>query len=254
MATVHWAERQRIGHADIGQDRRIKFSSMIRFVSAGYAGLFSQLRTTGRADYLTTHGLTSITTYAQLERASRSTTLDTEVELRYSATLGFVRSRHSDLHRYGGYDQIELTDADRRPLGWWSQHWLWFSPEHGAPLDRPAPGLEVDQGDELPPLPARPDVSAGTAAMHRFRWALRETDMNNHVSFSAYLERAENALADAQLNATSPDRASIWFSRPSFAGELMHSLIGDDDGAFLVVLAREQSDELCATLRLSHAD
>ena len=252
MATVHWTERQRIGFADIGQDRRIKFSSMIRFVGAGYAGLFSQLGTTGRADYFTTHGLTPVTTYAQLERASRSTTLDTEVELRYSATLGFMRGRQSD-PRYGGYDEIELTDADRKPLGWWSQHWLWFSQERGAPLVRPAPGLEIDQSDELPLLPARPDVSAGTAPMHRFRWGLRETDMNNHVSFSAYLERAENALADAQLNATSPDRASIWFSRPSFAGELMHSLISDDDGAFLVQLAREPSDEPCATLRLSRA-
>jgi hypothetical protein len=253
MSAVRWTKRQRIGFADIDQDRRIKFSSMIRFVAAGYAGLFSQLRTIDRADYFTTHGLTPITTYARLERASRSTPLDTEIELRYGATLGFVRGRQSDLRRYGGYDEIELSDAERAPVGWWSQHWLWFSQERGAPLERPAPGLEIDQSDEFPPVPARPDASSGSAAEHRFRWALRETDMNNHVTFAAYLERAENALADAQLDAASPDRASIWFSRPSFAGELIRSVICDDDGAFLVRFMRERSGELCATLCLRAA-
>jgi hypothetical protein len=251
MSAVQWTERQRIGFLDIDQDRRIKFTSMIRFVAAGYAGLFSQLRTVDRADYFTTHGLTPITTYVQLERASRTTPLDIEIELRYGATLGFVHGRQSDLRRYGGYDEIELSDAERAPLGWWSQHWLWFSQEHGAPLDRPAPGIEIDQTDELPPVPARPDPSSASAAEHRFRWALRETDINNHVTFAAYLERAENALADAQLDAVAPDRASMWFRQPSFAGELMRSVIGDDDDAFLVQFMRNQSGELCATLCLS---
>jgi hypothetical protein len=248
MSAVRWTERQRTGFADIDQDRRIKFSSMIRFVGAGYAGLFSELRTIDRADYFTTHGLTPITTYAQLGRASRSTPLDTEIELRYGATLGFVRGRQSDLLRYGGYDEVELSDAERAPVGSWSQHWLWFSQKRGAPLDGPAPGLDIDQTDELPPVPERPDATSDSVAEHRFRWALRETDINSHVTSSAYLERGENALADAQLNAASPDWARVWFSRPSFAGELMLSVIGDDDGSFVVQFLREQSGELCATL------
>ena len=160
-----------------------------------------------------------------------------------------MHGRQSDLRQYGGYDEIELSDAEQAPLGWWSQHWLWFSHERGAPLDRPAPGIEIDQTDELPPVPARPDASSASAAEHRFRWAVRETDMNNHVTFAAYLERAENALAGAQLDAASPDRASMWFRRPSFAGELVRSVIGDDE--FLVQFMREQSGELCATLCLS---
>ena len=250
MAAVRWTDRQRIGFADVDQDRRIKFSSMIRFVGAGYTGLFSQLSTVDRADYFTDHGLTPITTYAQLERVSSSTPIDTEVELRYCVTLGFMRGRRSAARRFGGYDEIELSDAERVPLGWWSQHWLWFSREQGAPLDRPAPGLEIDQTDELPPVLTRPDPSSRTAAEHRFRWALRETDINNHVTFAAYVERAENALADAQLDAGSLNRVSIWFSRPSFAGELMHSVIGDDDGALLVQFSRAHSGELCATLAI----
>jgi len=250
MAAVRWNDRQRIGFADIDQDRRIKFSSMIRLVGAGYTGLFSQLTTVERADYFADHGLTPITTHAQLERVSSSTPLDTEVELRYGVTLGFMSGRRSAARRFGGHDEIELSDAERVPLGWWSQHWLWFSQEQGAPLERPAPGLEIDQTDELPPVPTRPDPSSGTAAGRPFRWALRETDMNNHVTFAAYVERAENALADAQLDAASLNRASIWFSRPSFAGELMHCVIGDDDGALLVQFSRAQSGELCATLAL----
>lgn len=74
--------------------------------------------------------------------------------------------------------------------------------------------------------------------------------MNSHVTFAAYVERAENALADAQRDAASLTRVSIWFSRPSFAGELMHSVLGDDDGALFVQFSRAQSGELCATLAL----
>ena len=87
LSAVHWTDRQRIGFLDIDQGRRIKFTSMIRFVAAGYAGLFSQLRTVDRADHFTTHGLTPITTYVQLERASSSAPLDTEIELDDGVTL-----------------------------------------------------------------------------------------------------------------------------------------------------------------------
>ena len=73
MSAVRWTEQQRTGFADIDQDRRIKFSSMIRFVGAGYVGLFSQLTNIDRAAYFTTHGLTPITTYAQLESVAQHT-------------------------------------------------------------------------------------------------------------------------------------------------------------------------------------
>lgn len=63
-----------------------------------------------------------------------------------------MRGRRSAARRFGGYDEIELSDAERIPLGWWSQHWLWFSQGQSVPLDRPAPGLEINQTDELPPF------------------------------------------------------------------------------------------------------
>lgn len=250
-AAVRWTGRQRVGFADVDQDSRIKFASIVRFVMAGYEGLFPQLGTTaGRAEYFATYGLTPITTYAELERAPRSATLDIDVDLRYCATLGFELGGRGNARRYGGHDEIELTCADGEPLGWWRQHWLWFSQEHGALLDRPAPGIETAQSVELQPAPRPPDASAPAAA-GRFRWGLRETDLNHHVTFAAYLERAENALADAQLDASPPDRASIWFRRPSFAGEVMTSFIAGNDRAFVVRLTREQPDELCATVSLS---
>lgn len=43
------------------------------------------------------------------------------------ASADFMRGRRSAARRFGGYDEIELSDAERVPLGWWSQDWRWFS-------------------------------------------------------------------------------------------------------------------------------
>ena len=66
----------------------------------------------------------------------------------------------------------------------------------------------------------------------------------------AYLERAENALADARLDTGGLHRAGMWFRRPSRLGDLMTSSYEDlDDDTLLVTLTREESDELCVTVR-----
>jgi hypothetical protein len=40
MGKVEWIHQERIGWADVDQDGLLKFSSMFRFVAAGYAGMF----------------------------------------------------------------------------------------------------------------------------------------------------------------------------------------------------------------------
>jgi hypothetical protein len=75
------------------------------------------------------------------------------------------------------------------------------------------------------------------------------------VTASAYLERAENALADATLDARGLHRAGMWFRRPSRLGDLMTSAYEErDDDALLVALRREESHELCVTVRFRGAD
>jgi len=70
------------------------------------------------------------------------------------------------------------------------------------------------------------------------------------VTASAYLERAENTLADAKLAARGLHRAGMWFRRPSLLGDLMTSSYEElAEDTFLVALTREESDELCVTVR-----
>lgn len=250
-ATVRWTGRQRVGFADVDQEGRIKFSSIVRYVMAGYEGLFPQLGTSSsRAEYFANHGLQPITTYAELERAPRRAALDVDVDLTYRATLGFELGKDG-APRYGGHDEIQLACADGEPLALWRQHWLWVSQDRGALLDRPAPAVTAVQSAELPSPPRPPAVDPQDAAVGRFRWALRETDVNHHVNLAAYLERVENALADADLDSVPPDRASVWFRRASFAGESMTTAIVEQEGSFVVRLSRQTSDELCATVLLS---
>ena len=86
-------------------------------------------------------------------------------------------------------------------------------------------------------------------------WRRRETDVNHHVTAYAYLERAENALADARLDTGCLHRAGMWFRRPSRLGELMTSSCEDlDDDTLLVTLTREESYELCVTVRFRGAE
>ena len=109
--------------------------------------------------------------------------------------------------------------------------------------------MRADQTEELPSTEAPPPSSA-RADGGRFRWTSRETDVNHHVTAYAYLERAENALADARLDTGCLHRAGMWFRRPSRLGELMTSSCEDlDDDTLLVTLTREESYELCVTVR-----
>ncbi len=248
---LDWVHRDRIGWADVDQDGLLKFSSIIRFVSAGYAGMFPLLMEGSRAEYFATHGLQPIVRYLEMAREPRGAKLDAGLSLRFTVRLGFGLDRRSESRRYGGHDAIHLVDEHGETLGHWTQHWLWFDPNKGTLLHEPAPGFNADQSEELPSAEAPPHSPIG-AGGGRFRWTPRETDINHHVSASAYLERAENTLADAEFDTARLHRASMWFRRPSVIGDLMTSSFEElDDGTLVVLLTRERSDELCVAVRLS---
>jgi hypothetical protein len=251
MGTLAWVHQDRIGWADIDQDGLLKFSSIIRFVSAGYAGMFPLLMEGSRAEYFTTHGLQPIVRHVEMAREPDGARLDAGLSVRFTVRLGFALDRRGESRRYGGHDTIRLVDEHGDTLGRWTQHWLWFVPNTGTLLHEAAPGFNADQSEELPSTQAPPRSPMG-ADGGRFRWTPRETDSNHHVSASAYLERAENTLADAEVDTQRLHRASMWFRRPSLLGDPMTSSFEElDDDTFLVLLRRAESDELCVTVRLS---
>jgi len=250
VGQLDWVHRDRLGWPDIDQDGLLKFSSIIRFVTAGYAGMFPLLMTSSRAEYFATHGLRPIVRYVDMAREPDGAKLDAEISVRFTVRLGFVLDRRSESRRYGGHDTIRLVDEHGDTLGRWTQHWLWFVANKDTLLLEAAPGFNVDQSEELPSTEAPPRSLIG-ADGGRFRWTPRETDINHHVSAAAYLERAENALADARFCTYRVHGASMWFRRPSFLGDLMTSSFEELDDTLLVLLTRAESDELCVTVRLS---
>jgi acyl-CoA thioesterase FadM len=249
MGKLEWMHQERIGWADVDQDGHLKFSSMFRFVAAGYAGMFPLLTEDSRAEYFATHELQPIVRHLEMAREPHGAKLDAGLSLHFTVRLGFTRDSRSESRRYGGHDAIQLIGEHGEALGGWTQYWLWFVPKVGTLVHEPAPGLSVEQSEELPFTEAPPPVSPG-AEVVRFRWTPRETDANHHVTAYAYLERAESALADANLDARGLHRAGMWFRRPSLLGDLMTSSYEElDDDTLLVALTREEPHELCVTVR-----
>ena len=128
--------------------------------------------------------------------------------------------------------------------------WIWFDRRDSAVATAPVPGVIVDQDDELTRPPRRPDTS-GAEPVSTFRWTLRESDINRHVNVGAYVERAENAAADAAADTASLRKAALWFRRPSFSGDRMEARVLHDDASIVVDLVDATSRESCCVLQLT---
>lgn len=201
--------------------------------------------------YLDTTGVRTLLLQVAVERVTRPVPDEHDLLVEVDTTLGALPG---DTPRYGGFDRIRLRDPDGDAVvASWTGWWLWFrAGEHGALslLHEPAPGVIVDQDDVLPEA-VRPPRSAQPAVGTRFRWTARETDTNDHVFSLAYLERAENALADQGVDTSTLHRWHVWFQRPSFLGEAMACEIEHTTDGRLVALRNTARDEVSAVVRAS---
>ena len=68
MGQLEWTHQERIGWTDVDQDGLLKFSSIVRFVAAGYAGMFPLLSQSSRAVYFATHELQPIVRHIEMAR------------------------------------------------------------------------------------------------------------------------------------------------------------------------------------------
>lgn len=202
-------------------------------------------------DFLAGTGVRTLLLQVAIERAARAVPDEHDLLVEVDTTLGRLPG---PTPRFGGLDQMRLRDPrDGGVVASWHGWWLWFrTDEDGAIslLDQPAPGVIVDQDDVLagaarPPGLERPEPGA------EFRWTARETDTNDHVFSLAYLERAENALADHGLDTTALHHWRVWFLRPSFLGEQTTPEVDPGDGEWTVGLRNGARDQLSAVVRAS---
>jgi hypothetical protein len=249
VGSFAWTVQDKIGWLDIDQHRIVKLASSIRLVWDGY----SQFTVLGagktRSEYFTETGWQPVTSYLEITATGRKAHIDDAVVGTYVSTLGHLTAE-SD--RYGGVDAIEWS-VEGEPIVTCRHHWLWFSPAKNSLLDHPAEGFTVDQSEKLDLTPAPPSMD-GAEEVDAFRWSLRESDINQHVNAVAYIERAENAVAEAEADrstgsgqgASELRRAGIWFQRPSFTGDRAMALALSRESDILVSLvAKDTGKSLC---------
>lgn len=245
MNELRFTDSVQCGFDALDQHGRVKRSAVARFVMDGYG------RAPGwgaRGEHIATTGLSPITTYLEVTREPHQLHVDQRLEIQFANEYGFVPGRDDASPRYGGRDRIEITDEHGTIVARWRQHWLWHRVETGELVHTPAPGVPVGQEQLLDGPPPRPGLDQ-PVDRRPFRWTTRETDVNQHINVLGYLERAENALADA--DGLDPDRATdvrLWFRRPAFLADAMVADTGRHQDVLLVELRRTDPEELCAVL------
>lgn len=252
MDVAGWTTGDRARFEDIDQGRTFKWAAILRVVAQGHAEAPEGIWPGGtRAEYSARHGIQSIVSYFEIVRGPHRPMPDEKLELRYERQLGHTLDRTGIARRYGGIDTTWITDHAGLPLVQARHHWLWFRPQYGGLLTTPAPGFAADQSTELPAPPRRPAPPRPAATGTPFRWARRETDLNRHVTFSAYVERAENALADAGTDIGGQPCLAAWFRRPSFMADTMTTTTDSTHDTDTVGLVHKKSGAVCAVLRWS---
>lgn len=185
-----------------------------------------------------------------LRVSTPETELDQGEPIEANLSIGMGARAGREGHRYGGRDEM-VVRARGEVVATWSCDWLWLDFGGGdlpTFLSDPPRGLAVDL-TELERPGRRPTVDGGQESA--FRWTRRETDLNNHVFFLAYLERAENAVTEADSGFEAREW-EMWYSLPSFAGERMLLRLTEPDpvAGRLGSMQAAGDDRLCATFRV----
>ncbi|ROO90826.1 hypothetical protein EDD29_8565 [Actinocorallia herbida] len=155
------------------------------------------------------------------------------------------RARGHRAPEYGFIDELRVRrDRDGLVVADLVSHTTWIDFGDGVPKVAAAPpeGLDCPL-EELPPPAPMPTAGEGLAE-GLFRWTPRECDFTNqHVSFPRYVERAENALADAGLALPARPVWQGWYRADFKAGEpTTVATSRGDDGA--LVFAFSGPDDL----------
>lgn len=203
--------------------------------------------------YLVEEGVRPLVAYLGVSCAATPLHGGTEADLCIEVAHGHIPDRRGDGARFGGFDRLEVTlDGHAAPIATWTCLWYWLTFTPGAVpafVGAPPPGL-LPRDPQLPQAPVRPDDSAAEPVAE-FTWTARESDLNEHVFFMAYLERGQNALADAGLRGAY-GTTEVWYGQPAFAGQRMAVAVDrQDPGSAVVAIRRADTGTSCARLRFS---
>lgn len=257
MGEVAVTGSARLGFSDISQHGELKPTAVFRLLSGALDHWWEKATGLPGPDFLEETGLRNAMVQLDIAVAPVTVHDEQEVVLDFSCTLGAMPGREGRPPRFGGRDLLAVRpagDPTADPVAVWTAWWVWFRPGEDGRLrlvNEPAELLRTDQDDiigdaEPTPEPVEPRPSSA------FRWTARETDMNDHVFFLSYLERAQNTLADLGLEEASLRRWHVWFQRPAFLGEYMVPRVGQAPGGEpLVALHNQARDETSAIVRAS---
>jgi hypothetical protein len=247
MSELEWTSGGIVSWLDTDQFDVVKLSSIVRLVWSGY-GEFVMLATgRTRTDFFSDDAWSPVTQYLEVAATGLPAYVDNQTVLRYRSSLGFMAGPSE---RYGVVDSVDVELANGDALATCRHHWMWFHRQRAVIAIEPVPGVIVDQDTELPRPPRRPETS-DAEPLSTFRWTVRESDINRHVNVGAYVERAENAAADAEVDTAALRRAAMWFRRPAFSGDRMEARVLHDDSSVVVDLVDAASQESCCVLKLS---
>jgi hypothetical protein len=199
----------------ITQRGTVKPTHVLQMFEDVAAGWWRDVAGTDRWSYFARHEVRVLVRYVAVHTPAVRVTPGTPLGAELAVVLG-PDPRHG---RYGGHDELTVRAPDDTVVARWTSQWYWLDwRTDGAPTPRnqPPPDLPVPP-TPLPQLPARPRGGDSTV-LSEFIFTERETDLNNHVFFVAYLERGENTLADAGVTTGQFDTCRCWYLRPAQAG------------------------------------
>lgn len=247
MAELEWTSDAIVSWLDTDQYDVVKLSSIVRLVWSGYSEFVMLATGRSRTDFFSDGTWSPVTQYLEVAATGRPAYVDNQTVVRYRSSLGFMAGPST---RYAAVDSVDIELANGEALATCQHYWMWFHRQQQLIATEPVPGVIVEQDTELPRPPRRPETS-DARQISTFRWTVRESDINRHVNVGAYVERAENAAADADVDTAVLRRAAMWFRRPAFSGDRTEARVLHDDSSIVVDLVDATSQESCCVLKLS---
>jgi hypothetical protein len=229
----------------VDQNRRLKPSHMMRLFDAAAQHWWTTVTGAARHEFCERAGVRIFMNQLGISTSDVPVTPGDQVSVRMDSITGAEASGK----RYGGDDLVTVTAADGRELARWTGRWWWLNWGDSGPTGfASAPPAGVSASIHDLPAPLVPPPPSDVAHRGSFTWSLRDTDVNNHVYFLAYLERGENALAEYGAAADTIRSVECFYLRPCVAGQPMNVAVSPVDVGFLVELRHAASGKAAASL------